>query len=945
MKKAAKRITSLLICMAMLIAMVPCFSASAATQTEIDPLYTYESEGYLFEKVSHPDSPVETADGIIDYAMNGQLEVYVQGESETGNGDRGQSYSYAAATYGDWVYINTMYGGLGITSILKYGALGGLDSETANAVMNTMYNGNLYLGEPDGQQAGGVLLKFNVKTGETVILMSRYTNGLIPTFRNVCVLNDKMYFVGMVLDTSTMESGYMPGQIDYAIMRQDGQPCIYEIDPATDEINCIYQCVDYDGYLALVQNNIFPSTRAISTYQGYLVSGGITADGSFLCISDDPSAGQDSFKIIADMDDLFNYPAYHRTDVNAGGGIYQTIEYNNSLYVVICTGSADTLNDQGTLRSFAIVRGDCDGDPMEAGSWTWTAVVGDQEKDGARYTFGIDPERISCGACTLEVYNGYLYIGEYNDVSNALQGFVTKKNFTTQATNLDQSINLYRMDADENIEMIVGDPTGMFPEGGISGLGSGYESHMNQYTWQMEVYEGKLYISTMDTTTLLEPIAQFTNGDLISMSEEEWQRQINYIQVLLELLLGTGEKSDPAAQVDAAIRTVSQKRQTPGTSVMSTVGTGSDVELTEEQIAELIAALLDGSLDVELSEELAAKLEELNELLLNLTELIETTSVEAFAEIYAQVVAKYNEIVDQLPEGLKTAYNMIISFVTLENIEGIVASLPYLATSEAGFDVYVVTDNGDTVDVATLTTEGFGDRYNHGLRIFAQTTDYLVSGTANPFYGTQLWRLENTEPGKPDIVPEGGEPVEPAPGEPAGLPFVDVTEEDWFYDAVYWAWENGVTTGTSETTFSPYDVTERCQIVTYLWRMAGEPVVDVENPFTDISEDDYYYDAVLWAVSEGITYGTSATTFSPHKEIERCELITFLWRAAGSPIVEGDVPFVDVDKAAYYYDALIWAVAYSITNGTSIFTFSPFNPCERAAVVTFLYRFQKIWTV
>lgn len=485
---------------------------------EISPQHTYTGGGFTFEKISHPNSPVEQADGIVDYVGNGSVAPYVAGESADGNGDRGQSYSYASAVYGDWVYINTMYGGLGVSSILSYG-MSGVDSEVAKAMMNVMYNGHLYTGEPDGKYAGGVLLKFNVKTGETKLLMSRDVNGLIPTFRNACEMNGKLYFVGMVVDVQRMT----PQEVATAIAMQNGLPCIYEVDPVNDDkLTCIYDCVDMDGFRQLVADKVFTSTRAIGTYGDSLIVGGLDTDGVFLSASKDPSAGQESFSVIADMNDLFNYPAYHRTDVNGGGGIYQVIEYNGKLYVVICTGTPENKNEEtGTLQTFAIVRGECNGDATDRNAWTWTVLAGDMENDGAKYPFGLDEERVSAGACTLQVYGDYLYIGDYNDVSSALQGFVLQKQFQTQATNLEQSINLYRMDENENVEMIVGDPTTRFPEGGSSGLGSGYGTHMSQYTWQTTVYEDKMYVSTMDTTTLLEPIAQFTNGDLLEMSPEE----------------------------------------------------------------------------------------------------------------------------------------------------------------------------------------------------------------------------------------------------------------------------------------------------------------------------------------------------------------------------------------------------------------------------------------
>ena len=147
-KKFMKTCTAATLSMVLAISTIaPVFAA------ELTPKYTYTGGGVTFEKVSHANTSTETADGIVDYTGNGRIAPYVQGVSSDGNGDRGQSYSYASASYGDWVYINTMYGGLGASSILNIG-LNGLSPDAAAAMINTMYNGHMYTGEPDGINSG-----------------------------------------------------------------------------------------------------------------------------------------------------------------------------------------------------------------------------------------------------------------------------------------------------------------------------------------------------------------------------------------------------------------------------------------------------------------------------------------------------------------------------------------------------------------------------------------------------------------------------------------------------------------------------------------------------------------------------------------------------------------------------------------------------------------------
>lgn len=170
-------------------------------------------------------------------------------------------------------------------------------------------------------------------------------------------------------------------------------------------------------------------------------------------------------------------------------------------------------------------------------------------------------------------------------------------------------------------------------------------------------------------------------------------------------------------------------------------------------------------------------------------------------------------------------------------------------------------------------------------------------------------------------------------------PFTDVPEDSWYEDAVIWAVDKGVTSGTSATTFDPDGICTRAQAVTFLWRAAGSPApTTVSMPFTDVKAGSWYYDAVLWAVEQGITKGTSDITFSPDLNCSRGQIVTFLWRSAKSPVAGAANPFTDVKADAYYAHAVLWAVKAGVTNGSSATTFSPDADCSRAQIVTFIYR-------
>ena len=181
-----------------------------------------------------------------------------------------------------------------------------------------------------------------------------------------------------------------------------------------------------------------------------------------------------------------------------------------------------------------------------------------------------------------------------------------------------------------------------------------------------------------------------------------------------------------------------------------------------------------------------------------------------------------------------------------------------------------------------------------------------------------------------------------ANGNPQTGVFVDVATGSYYEDAVDWAVENGITKGTDDTHFSPDGICTRAQAATFLWRAAGSPKPETRTmPFTDVPAGSYYYDAVLWAVENGITKGTSNTTFSPNMTCTRAQIVTFLWRSEKSPAAGTANLFVDVKSTAYYADAVLWAVKENITKGTTSTTFSPNADCTRAQIVTFLWRCKK----
>ena len=169
--------------------------------------------------------------------------------------------------------------------------------------------------------------------------------------------------------------------------------------------------------------------------------------------------------------------------------------------------------------------------------------------------------------------------------------------------------------------------------------------------------------------------------------------------------------------------------------------------------------------------------------------------------------------------------------------------------------------------------------------------------------------------------------------------FTDVDESAFFYEPVLWAVEEGITNGMTDTTFGPLELCNRAHIITFLWRANGSPkATTVVNPFMDVKEGDFYYDAVLWALENGITNGTAEYIFGATEPCTRAQAVSFLYRAEGKPAYTTENPFTDVAEGTFYYDAALWALENGVTTGATETTFNPDGNCSRAEIVTFLFR-------
>ncbi len=1129
------------------------------------------------------------------YASGGQIDGMMAEIAQSLTGDTCQSYAFSALGYGDWVYIGTMYGGTGITkdnAKTMFKSMGLLKDETneeaveynqklVDSAVGLLYGDNYYTEHPVPTQ--GILFKMNVKTGESKILMAGSVNGYQVTLRNAVAYNGRFYFIGTQVGTEDVANA------------ATGIPSIFEVNPEDDSFRTVYQAVTMGEYREMQADYVFPIPRAIAVYKGSLIASvtrrdgahiiaytpdddDFNDDGSFKGIKVEGSALRNSeFTEIAEQSkELLNYPAYHMYDANYGGTVYQMIEYNDKLYMAINAGQKalhstmnptegvytavdpDTLEETKCFAGYAILEGTLkDGaSPSNRDAWTWTPIIGNTANDqwddkvnhadttSAKYTFNIDPNRFAAAICTMEVYNGYLYIGDYNDVTQATYPML-QMDFVHLATVLSQSVNLYRMDPDYNIDLVVGDATKTFPNGSLSGWESGYTgknghgSRINQYTSMTQIWDtdktdendGVMLLGTLDEGSLLRPMVKIMNGDVLKMSKEEWTEKINYLKVLIQLLLEKDSngntalvslyENDDTDETDDALDTA---ELTPEQEVAQALAAaqhfdelaveqgfvmfdmnGSDdmssngaVTLTEEQTAALVEGIEKGTIDPHsMGAQQAVEVLAVPYGMGSITGLLDANgqdAVEAFSDVFAQIVEYYEELKYKyvLPSSVTDVLNTVLTKNNAQQLKALLTCLNAVKDSVVGCDTYAITTaaDGSNIKIDTITLDGLGDDSNQTMRNFAITDDYVVFIPGNAIRGGSVYRLADW-PGKTDPTPEpepdkyevtlrnagdgatgAGEYAESktvtiTAGSRSGYVFrgwtsddvqisdarnetasftmpakdvivqanwarrssggnsgstlysvivkdskngevtssqkragsgttvtltvkpdqgyvldtltvldnrdkeVKLTEKDngtytfsmlasdvtvqavfkarvhfrdvpsgaYYGDAVNWAVANGITNGMTADLFDPNGICTRAQAVTFLWRAAGSPAPKATAmPFADVKAGSYYYDAVLWAVENGITKGTSDTTFSPDVKCTRAQIVTFLWRAQKSPAAASVNVFADVAADAYYADAVNWAVAKGITSGTSAAAFSPNADCTRAQIVTFLYR-------
>lgn len=706
-------------------------------------------DGYNIEKVSHTDRGAGETDGILPFDIMGE------------ENNRNQSYVWSSVEYGNYIYLGTCWNPISgiyyrnlknnLTSLFeKRGDENPAQKAgtVATNILNVIYDGNF----PDGATSTTgtpCIMRVNKYTYDTeVVYIEKESSKFVNWngYRMATEYNGKLYFACAGYPTSRL----------------------LQIDPATNETKVVLQkTAENSGFangirgLTVMDGKLFVSLATDGADPDNMFASGsqlpqaykdaISAmakkdvrykddnprmEGVRLLSTTNPE-DVDSWTVIANQETFDDLPACWIRDSINGGGLWDLVPFNGSLYASMVTGKTDPTTGVNQKRGFAVYRGD----PQADGTWTWTPIIGDTSK-GAKYEFGLGKKESCAG--NLFAYGDYLYIGGYNDPMLDLAQIGNAGDFQYLYEDLKNPACLNRMDKNGNIELINDD---------------GFGAASTQYLWRFSEYNGKLVIGTFDIATLASGFTQLTDGSLLEMTPEEFSQKMTYVKELLESLkkspskvaLAAEENTADDAQDDVLDDTQddvldnangdAKDEDTTNNDTTTPAVTTDNVELTDEE-ADAIDQMLD-------------QLDEIEMLSSGEVSYLDDRSASYdVVDVYLQMVDNYNKYVKSIlhrinPDFaqkienniLNTACHHFVYYLGCSNI---------ISTQEKGCDVLISSDG---VNFTALTRNGFGDIYNHGGRAFIPTDNGLFLGMANPFWGTQLWKItdgsENPTPDKP----------------------------------------------------------------------------------------------------------------------------------------------------------------------------------------------------
>ena len=711
-------------------------------------------DGYNIEKVSHTDRGAGETDGILPFDIMGE------------ENNRNQSYVWSSVEYGNYIYLGTCWNPISgiyyrnlknnLTSLFeKRGDENPAQKAgtVATNILNVIYDGNF----PDGATSTTgtpCIMRVNKYTYDTeVVYIEKESSKFVNWngYRMATEYNGKLYFACVGYPTSRL----------------------LQIDPATNETKVVLQkTAENSGFangirgLTVMDGKLFVSLATDGADPDNMFASGsqlpqaykdaISAmakkdvrykddnprmEGVRLLSTTNPE-DVDSWTVIANQETFDDLPACWIRDSINGGGLWDLVPFNGSLYASMVTGKTDPTTGVNQKRGFAVYRGD----PQADGTWTWTPIIGDTSK-GAKYEFGLGKKESCAG--NLFAYGDYLYIGGYNDPMLDLAQIGNAGDFQYLYEDLKNPACLNRMDKNGNIELINDD---------------GFGAASTQYLWRFSEYNGKLVIGTFDIATLASGFTQLTDGSLLEMTPEEFSQKMTYVKELLESLKKSPSKAALAAEENTTDDAQDDVLDDTQDDVLDNAnGDAKDEDTTDNDTTDNDTTTPAVTTDnVELTDEEAdaidQMLDQLDEIEMfssgEVSYLDDRSASYDVVDVYLQMVDNYNKYVKSIlhrinPDFaqkienniLNTACHHFVYYLGCSNI---------ISTQEKGCDVLISSDG---VNFTALTRNGFGDIYNHGGRAFIPTDNGLFLGMANPFWGTQLWKItdgsENPTPDKP----------------------------------------------------------------------------------------------------------------------------------------------------------------------------------------------------
>ena len=712
-KKFMKRV-GILLCCALLLALLPTAGWAEVVrdgQGNISYKPTEQGKfskgGYTIDKISHPTRGAGEVDAILEADDNRY---------------RGNSYSWSMADGGEdseFIYIGTCYNSTYYifhnnvkTSLENMKTAGTLPTnvntdKVADDIVTVMFGVDKF-DKTNVMDWDPVIISVSKKTGESKIVFRERDhwgnkkmfpigwNGL-SGYRMVVEFNGKLYFAGMGNPTATL----------------------VEVDPLTNTARIAYYDIRFTPGVSngvhglLVYDNEILMCLATDNYDGNKTPGGIIV----------ASSDAKNWRIVADQDDFDGLPAVMQIDGLNGGGIWDIIEYNGYLYVTVVTDK--NIDGKINKQGFAMYRGE-----KKNGKFTWKQIIGDQ----GEYPFGLGINYSM--SCNMWVYNGYLYLGTYNDPMLDLAEIPATGNFELLYNDLDHSIYLYRMNEKEEFVQVGGkNDNPNFPKGPIGNLGAGLGNNSNQYVWRMGVHNDEFYIGTYDTSTLTYNFTQITDGTVANMEYEDIRGRADVLQSLVDDVLGEYDSpilnwfkqmvfSDYTLELYQKLAGFATEMSADKNPVPDYRKMLADYEAFKESVYDRMDKVLK----------------------MSPAQLLREYAKSARTSTYS--LKEFKGFKDELQKNLKTmvdeifkVFDAVVYDETIHNFVYYFGCNYYAQQCERGFDLLVSKDG---VNFDAITRDGFGDEANHGLRCITSTANGVYLGTANPYYGTQLWLMHSS---------------------------------------------------------------------------------------------------------------------------------------------------------------------------------------------------------